>query len=151
MTRGPNFQGQKFIKQSFKGRKLHYANFKLCTLQDCDFTDADLKYADFSDANCIYSNFTGASLYCANFSHACLENTIFKPREIFGITMTLTCASFQNMEIDENWLECWLMLAALMKLPDPKKVEKPWLDRLILLLGPDRYVKLKAVFNRRII
>jgi uncharacterized protein YjbI with pentapeptide repeats len=154
--RGENFSGKKFNGEDFSKRKLAYADFSQCSLIDCKFNDSDCKYANFTGANCYASDFTGTSLYRANMTNACLEKTIFKPRDVFGLTVTLKCETFQNMEVDEDWLECWLMLAAIMKLPKPRKQEgipekKPWLDRFILLLGEERYVRLKAVFNRRII
>lgn len=172
------FAGQKFSRKDFSGQKLKYANFSRCTLLECNFKDADCAYANFSNANCYGSNFTGASLYRVNMMEAQLQRTIFKPRDCFGITLTWKCETFKDMEVDDTWLEIWSFMPTLMKLPESfeehskkcqgcstNKVEsmcdagkylfkkfsdrRPWINRLLEFVTPDRYVKLKAVFDRR--
>lgn len=146
---GPDFSGQKLIQHDFSKQNLKYANFRGASLVESDFSESDLSYANFAGANCYGANFTKASLYRVNMMDCILENSIFRPSNVFGITVTLKCETFKNMEIDENWLECWSFFPAMMKLPEKHNGRKPWLDRIIELLGPERYPILKAVFERR--
>lgn len=175
---GPKFSGRKFYQYDFSGQILQFADFSRCSLLECNFTNADCKYSNFSNANCYRSNFTGASLYRSNFMEAQLQGVIWKPRDCFGITLTWKCDTFRDMEVDQDWLEIWSFMPSLMKLPEVwsthiqhctqckmdanimcregkllfKHRDKPsWTERLIEFVGPDRYVKLKAIFDRRII
>jgi hypothetical protein len=176
---GAKFSGQKFYQKDFSKQKLKFSDFSRCSLLECDFTDADCSYSNFSNANCYGSNFTGTSLYRSNFMEAQLQKVIFKPRDCFGITLTWKCDTFRDMEVDSDWLEVWSFMPSLMKLPESWqthvqhcescsqgnynlyckegkllfrfKDKLSWTERLIEFVGPDRYLKLKAIFDRRII
>jgi hypothetical protein len=109
-----------------------------------------------------------------------LQKVIFKPRDSFGITLTWKCETFKDMEVDSDWLEIWSFMPTLMKLPESfdehkLKCEKcssenlllmcttgkylfnrfkdrrPWINRLMEFVTPERFLKLKAIFDRRII
>ena len=120
------------------------------------FNNSDLRYSDFTGANCFGSDFTGSILARANMADCNLQRTIFKPKDVFGITITMKCETFTDMEIDEDWLKVWLFMPAQMKLPElsEKQIsnkEKPWLDRVIILLGEKTYLQYRKVFANRIV
>lgn len=147
-----NSANRKFpVNTCFKGLKLQYADFRNASLIGADFTDCDLRYANFTGANCFGANFTNAILYMANMAHCTLESSIFKPKDAYGITITLRCETYASMEIDATWLKVWLFVPAIMKLPEIKDKPDYWLNRIIEFLGPSTYTKFKAVFNRRVI
>lgn len=148
---GKDFSGQKFIKGDFSDQNHQYTNFRSASLIEANFRNTDLSYANFTGANCYGADFTGAILYRTNMMDCILERSIMKPKNIFGLTLTMKCETFRGMVIDEDWLECWSFFPVLMDLPEAKKNPKPWLDRIIQLLGPERYPRLKAVFERRVI
>ena len=146
-----SYAGKKLQGADFSGKKMWHADFKSASLVNANFKGTDLRYANFTSANCTGADFTGAILYRANMTDCILERSIFKPKELFGVTLTIRCETFAGMEVDETWLKAWLFMPALMKMPPPRINEKPWLDRLILFLGPETFRKYKQIFNRRII
>lgn len=150
-----NSYKKKYYSQSFKGLDLRHADFRLATCSFCDFTDCDLRNANFEGANCFGSNFTDANMKRLNAKDCSLENTVMKPKDCFGMTLTLHCSTYANMEVNNTWLSCWLFIPSSWRLP-PVKVDGVldkdfWLKRIIHLLGENRYSKLKFVFDRRII
>jgi uncharacterized protein YjbI with pentapeptide repeats len=136
---------KKFQNMDFSKLKLPYADFRLASLINCKFVDTDLKFANFQGANCFGCDFTGANLYRANMGSCCLENAIFKPRDCYGITITLNCETYAGMEVDDTWLKVWWFIPAVMRIPEPAR------DKLIQFLGSKTYLKYKQVFDRRIL
>jgi len=154
--RSEDYSGKKFNRKDFSKQDLKYANFRNASLIECNFTEADLTYANFTGANCYGSNFTNAIMSRTNLMDANLQRTIMKPKDAFGMTLTMKCESFTDMEIDDIWLRVWLFLPCQMKLPSlsPKQIgnnEKSWLDKIIILLGEKTYVKYRSIFANRII
>src|SRR5271154_5135405 len=120
---GKNFSNQKIHQKSFKGRDLTNSDFRGAAVIGCDFSNADLSYAKFEGANCWEANFTDAKLYRTNFKDACLAKAIFKPKDCFGVTLTMCCDTFDRMQVDSKWQTVWLFMALMMDLPD-KKLEE---------------------------
>jgi hypothetical protein len=136
---------KKFYREDFSGRNMDHADLRCGSFIECNFDKASLRYANCEGANFFGSSFKGSNLYRTNMKDAILERTKFFPKECFGITLTLKCETFKDMEIEPTWLLCWMFFPSLMNVPE--KV----LDKLIQFIGPDRYIRFKAVFNRRVI
>ena len=151
----PSAQPRKFYGVSFKGMKLKHAPFQLHTFKGCDFTDTDLAYGNLTGAHCYGSNFTGANLYRANMTDCELQDTIFYPRDCFGMTITLRCDTYQGMEIDPIWLQVWQFIPCVMKLPERKEngniIKDYWLNKIIAMIGSSAYLKMKQIFSNRVI
>lgn len=134
---------KKFNGVSFAGYDLTHVDARCSTFVECDFTGADLSYGNCSGANFWGSNFTDAKLYRTNFADAVLERSIMAPKDCFGMTVTLSCDTVSHMKISEKWLNTWLFMALLMDM-DPEKENK-----LIQVVGPERYQKLRQLFALR--
>ena len=111
-----NYYSAKLYREDFSGKDLAHANFRNASLIGCNFTDANLAYADFDSANCREANFTRSILYRANFKDAALADSIFDPKDAFGMTITLSCETVDGMKIGKIWWFVWLMMALRNKL-----------------------------------
>ncbi len=132
---------------SFVDQDLVNADFRGASVIRCDFGGANLSYANFEGANCYEADFSGANLYRANFKDAILAGAKMMPRDLFGATFTLTCDTFQGMEVGHLWNMTWFYMALLMK-----QNEKPELrEQIIALIGKDRVERLDKMFKDRII
>lgn len=143
---GKKFTNQKFHKMSFANRDLSHADFRGSSVVGCDFTNSDLSYANFEGCNCWEANFTDARLYKTNFKDSILARSIMKPKDCFGMTITLSCDTVDKMVIGEKWETTWIFMALMMELPD-KKME----TALINTIGPERYLRLRQIFDNRMI
>jgi hypothetical protein len=139
------FYNKKFYNHSFKGQDLSHADFRSATLIGCDFTEADLSYANFEGANCRGANFTTTRLYRTNFKDAALADSIFEPKDAFGMTITLSCETFDGMKMSKLWYLVWLMLLLRSKPPEEEMELK-----LINVIEPERYAGLRTLFDRRV-
>ena len=139
-----NFSGMKFIREDFSGLKLPKANFNMASCIECNFTNTDLKFSSFVGANCFGSNFTQTNLNRVNMTDCILENTIFDPRDAFGLTLTLRCETFTGTKIGKTWLHVWGFIPSLMDLPEVEE------KKIITLLGTELWTKYKAIFSRRV-
>lgn len=143
---GKRFANQKLHRADFRGAELVNADFRGATLSEADFTGADLSYANFEGANCWSSDFTDAKLYHTNFRDAVLARSVMKPRDCFGIVVTMSCDTVEGMEINEKFWYAWLVMALLMKVPTD--VENA-ANRLIEVIGKDRYTRYMQIFKER--
>ena len=100
---------------SFEGKDLVHADFRGAALVHCNFKGADLSYANLEGANCYGADFTDAKLYKTNFRDATLAKTIMHPRDAFGITLTMTCDTFEGMDVSNKWNVQWFFLTLMMK------------------------------------
>lgn len=142
--RGKTFYNQKFYGKSFVGEDLSHSDFRSATLIRCDFSDADLSYANFEGANCREAIFKNTRLYRANFKDAALADSIFEPKDAFGITLTMHCESFDGVKASPLWYLCLIMLTLRMECPEPE------LDlKLISAMDPERYKGFRVLFDRR--
>lgn len=139
---------------SFRGMNLPDANFAGMELRSADFRNARMPFANFRGANLKFATFESASLHGADFTDANLHRVSFKDadtscckmraKDLYGVTVTLQCTSFQGMELDEGWWYGWLFYGLLMKPPSQEAEE-----RLIMALGPERYMVLRQQYARR--
>lgn len=133
----------------FTGLKLVHADFRGATLVECIFDDADCKYANFESANCWGASFVGANMHRANIANACFENTDFRPRDCFGLTLTLHCRTFTNWRVDHEMMKLWFFMPTTWRLPEVKGMSDFWKRKIIAAIGEDRLNKYKMIFQTR--
>jgi hypothetical protein len=141
------FINRKFYDKDFSGQDLTHADFRGCTLVGCNFDNADLSYASFEGANCYRSTFRQSRLYHTNFKDAVLAETQMDPRDMFGMTISVSCDTFDKIKLGKIWLAAWLYLPMLADLPEgtKEKIENVLND----LIGPERVKSLERHFSQR--
>lgn len=139
------FTNQKFYGRSFADQDLSHADFRGATLCECDFSNSNLEYALFEGANCYRANFAQARLYHTNFKDAVLAQSRMDPRDAFGMTLSLTCDTFDRMELGERWLASWLYMATLALMPDELR------KKVRAIIGEPRMDALDRIFRERAI
>jgi len=144
-VKGKTFYNQKLYGANFIGQDLVHADFRSATLMNANFTDADLSYANFEGANCRGAIFDNCRLYRANFKDAALAGSVFRPKDAFGITLTMACETFDDVQSSGLWYLSMVMLALRMKSPEEGLEEK-----IISAIGTERYMGLRHIFDRRV-
>jgi len=141
------FQNRKFYDKDFSSQDLTHADFRGCTLVSCSFDNSDLSYASFDGANCYRSTFRQSKLYHTDFRNAVLAETLMDPRDMFGMTISVSCDTFDKIKLGKIWLAAWLYLPMLADLPveTRNKIE----DVLNDLIGPERVKGLERHFSQR--
>lgn len=139
---------QRFYKHDFSGQDLSKAKMKHSLFSECNFDNADMSEADCQGSEFFGSTFRDTKLYRTNFADAKLANTVFMPRDAFGITLTMNCKTFENMQVSQLWLLSFLMLGSMM-LPETEPVKTDFRDGILAVIGAERYTKLRAMFARR--
>lgn len=149
---GTNKEGKvhinrKFYDEDFSNRDLTHADFRGCTLVNCNFDNSDLSYANFDGANCYRSTFRQSRLYHASFKDANLSETDLDPRDMFGMSISVSCDTFDKMKLGKIWLAAWLYLPMLATIPDStrKRLE----ETLNELIGEERVKSLERHFANR--
>jgi len=135
---------KKFHHEDFSGLDLSTSDFRNATLIECNFTGTILKWSNFEGANCFGSDFTDADLYRVNFKEAILAKTKMFPRDCFGMTVTLTCDTFQGMEVPDRLLLYWLYMGTMMKVPTEEMSQK-----IVEAIGRPEFEKLQRAFKER--
>lgn len=145
-----NLSGQKFARVDFSGHDL-----RGCHLTKAEFLFCNFDKANMSEVDCTGSTFTGSTFrdticYRTNFKDCKLGGIVFEPRDAYGVTFSFTCETFTGVKISQLWFFSWLLMAAAM---EPQEGLKPGeiglVDKLIAVIGAERYVRLKALFARR--
>jgi len=139
-----SFRGLTLPDANFEGMELRSADFRNARMPFANFRNANLKFATFESASLHGADFTNANLHRANFKDADTSGTKMLARDLFGVTITLQCTSFQDMQLDEGWWYGFLFYGLLMK-PPSKEAE----ERLIAALGPERYMVLRRQYANR--
>jgi hypothetical protein len=132
-----------FSGRDMAGKKMDHSLFIRCCFDRSNMSNAEAEWSSFD-----YSSFKETKLSYTSFKESSLTGTIFEPSDAYGMTLTLQCKTFQGIRISQLWFLCWLLFGSMMtaaKYP----VDEPWNDKLIALIGAERYVKLKALFCRR--
>ncbi len=137
------FANQKMYDRNFKGQDLTHADFRGCTLVGCNFDNADLSYATLEGANCYKSTFRQTRLYHANLKDAVLAETIMDPRDLFGVSVSITCDTFDRMQLGERWIAAWLYMLTLCQMVDGFR------QKIVELIGPKRVEALDRAFKER--
>lgn len=135
----------KLNRHDFSGQQLARADFRGASLTEANFKGSDLSFANFEGANCWGADFTDANLHRANFKDAILANAQFRAADLFGITITLSCDTFDTLHVERFWW-AWIFVGTMMKGPDDVAA-----DRLIALMGKERYVRYAEHFKHRVL
>lgn len=141
------FINRKHYDKDFSGEDLTHADFRGSTLVNCNFDNADLSYATFEGANCYRSSFRQTKCYHTNFKDAVLAETKLDPRDMFGMTISVSCDTFDKMELGKMWLAAWLYLPMLAAIPPENK--KAIEEVLVGMLGAERVKTLERTFAQR--
>lgn len=141
------FQNRKFYDRDFSNQDLTHADFRGSTLAGCNFDSSDLSYATFEGANCYRSTFRQSKLYHCNFKDTVLAETNMDPRDMFGMTLSVSCDTFDRIKLGKVWLAAWLYLPMLADLPDgvKEKIQGVLED----LIGAERVKSLERLFSQR--
>lgn len=99
----------------FSKRNLANGDFRGAKLMECNFDYADCTGTNFTDANCYGATFRGTKLYKANFTRTNLATAIMDGADMRGVTVTLQCDTFDNLQISSKWWKCWLFFALMME------------------------------------
>jgi uncharacterized protein YjbI with pentapeptide repeats len=138
---------RKFYDTDFSGQDLSHADFRGSTLVNCNFDNANLSYANFEGANCYASSFRQSRLYHTSFKDAVLAKTKLDPRDMFGMTISVSCDTFDEIELGEIWLAAWLFLPTLGQCPAGIKDEIRGV--LKKMLGEERLKQMERTFANR--
>jgi len=148
--RAVNLSNQKIYSKDFSGQDLSKLKMRNSLFYQCNFSNADLTETDCSGSEFFGSSFVDAICYRTNFADAKLAGADFRPKDCFGITLTMTCKTFDEMKVSPLW---WLGLATFLTMMKPVKVgakDEDLVDKLIGgVFGAERYVKLRALFSKR--
>lgn len=144
---GKVFINRKFYDADFSSRDLTHADFRGSTVVNCNFDNADLSYANFEGANCYRSSFRQTKCYHTSFKDAVMAETKMDPRDMFGMTISVSCDSFDRIELGPIWLAAWLFLPTLGVLPEGTKEEIQGV--LTKMLGEERLKALERIFANR--
>jgi len=136
-------EGANFSDQNFRSADLSGKEFV-----NCNFDRADLSMADCSRSSFVGCTFRKSICYRTNFMNSSLGATVFEPVDCMGMTVTLECRTFQNMQVSQQWALCWLYLFTFM-LPSNDGPVKNIRDLVIGIIGAERFVKIKYLFARR--
>lgn len=144
---GKVFINRKFYDADFSSRDLTHADFRGSTVVNCNFDNADLSYANFEGANCYRSSFRQSKLYHTSFKDAVLAETKLDPRDMFGMTISVSCDTFDKIQLGPIWLAAWIFLPTLAELPVGMKEELQGV--LTRMLGEERLKSLEKIFANR--
>lgn len=139
------FRNLKLPNCDFTGKNLQGADFRGASVPYCKFNKCNLRFANFENANCYGAEFEDADAHRANFKDAQLsDSSIGMASDLYGVTFTLECKSFQGITINSGWWHGWLFYGLLMKPPTQEDE-----DKLIQCLGIERYSVLRDQYARR--
>jgi len=144
---GKVFLNRKYYDHDFKGLDLTHGDFRGSTLVNCEFDNSDLSYATFEGANCYRSTFRQARLYHTSFKDATLAGCDLDPRDMFGMTISVSCDTFDKIKLGKMWLAAWLYLPMLADIPE--ETRKHLGATLVDLIGEERLKGLERHFANR--
>lgn len=146
--RNVDLSRQKLYNVDFSNQDLSRLKIRQSLCYHCNFDNANLSEADCEATEFLGSTFRGTNCYRTNFKDAKLAATVFEPKDAFGITVTLQCKTFDQIKMSELWFYGWLIFATMMR-PGNIQTQEELLNKLIAMIGAERYVKLKGLFSKR--
>jgi uncharacterized protein YjbI with pentapeptide repeats len=146
--RGRDLSRQKFYQTDFSGQDLSKLRMKQSLFHRCNFDNADLTEADCEGSEFLGSTFRDTVMYRTNCKDAKLGGTVFEPRDCFGLTLTMQCKTFNKTKVSPTWWYSYIMFAALM-IPGNVQQSEEMINKLIQVVGPERYVKLRTLLAKR--
>lgn len=138
------FRGMKLPGVDFSGRDLRNSDFRSASLIGANFSNCILRGSNFEGANCQSAIFSGADCHRVNFKDTCLAGAKMDAKDMYGVTITLECKSFDGLKLSPGWWYGWLFYAYLMDAPT-KDAE----EALVEMLGPERFRVLRTQYARR--
>jgi len=140
---------KKFYNQNFKGadlkkRDLRRSTFMYCTFDECDMTETDCTGCEFFG-----SSFRQTNCHHTNFKDAKLHATLFEPSDCYGMTITLTCHTFQDMKIARVWWDGLMFFLCGLLIPPRDAEGFDPRDAVISALGPEYFVRNSEKFKAR--
>ena len=147
----PNFREmdlchKRFYSVDFSGADLSHLKMQGSLFLHCSFNDANMTETDCTGSEFTASSFINTICYRTCFKDAKLGGTIFQPKDCMGMTITLACGTLSGARVSPLWLLGWLMFLTMMK---PIGTTEPIIDNVISVIGAERYVKLRGLFNKR--
>lgn len=139
---GVKHEGVDFSGHDLKGRDLSHSVFVKCNFDRANLTSANCEGSDFT-----CSTFRKSYLTYANFKDAKMAGTVFEPTDCYGITLTMHCKTFENVNISLLHWYSWLVLTVSMTPTGMDGIKLR--DQLIGVIGAERWVKLRELFGRR--
>lgn len=141
---GKRFANRKFYQHDFRETPdLMKSDFRGVTAHDCNFDGCDLSYANFEGANLFGSSFMGSKVYQTDFTDAILAQTKFFPRELFGVKLSMVCASFEGMKVSDG---AFLSIINFTLMLEPESPELK--SRLQELLGEENLEKIRRLCTK---
>jgi uncharacterized protein YjbI with pentapeptide repeats len=140
--------GKRFVERDFSGQDLSREDLSRSIFERCNFDGSNLSQADCTGSDFIGSTFRKSILYRTNFRDAKLAATVFEPDDCYGMTLTMSCKTFENACVSQLWFYSWLILGSMM-LPKREPVPVDIRAMVIGIIGAERYVKLRQLFQRR--
>jgi hypothetical protein len=139
---------KKFYNQDFSGKDFSHKKMRSSFFYRCTFDNTDMSHADAEGSEFVGCSFVDTTCYYTNFKDAKLAGNTFKPKDCYGMAVTMSCKTFDGMETRQLWWYGMLMFATMM-VPDQEPVNEDLNAKLIALIGAERYVKLRSMFQKR--
>jgi uncharacterized protein YjbI with pentapeptide repeats len=146
--RGKDLSRQKLYGTDFSGQNLSRLRMRQSLYHRCNFDNADMTETDCEGSEFFGSTFRDTIMYRTNCKDAKLAGTVFEPKDAFGITLTMQCKTFDKMKVSPQWWYIYAMFGCLM-LPGSVKEQEELQNRLIQMIGPERYVRLRTLLAKR--
>lgn len=146
--RGKDLSGQKLYGIDFSDQDLSSLRMRRSLFHRCNFDRANMTEVDAEGSEFFGSSFVDTNMYRMNGKDAKFAATVFKPKDMFGFTLTCSCQTFSKMQISPMWWYMYLMYAMLM-CPGSAEETEELHNRLIQAIGPERYVRLRALWAKR--
>jgi len=145
--RAEDLCNNRYYNRNFSALDLSRLKLRNSLFYQCNFDNANMSETDCTESEFYGSSFRDTNCYRTNFTNAKLADTIFAPKDCTQMTITLSCATFENMKIAQIWFLGLLTLASSTKPFGPMKEDL--IGPLIATIGEERYVKLRGLFSKR--
>jgi hypothetical protein len=146
--RSEDLCGKKIYNRNFAGLNLSRLNLSNSLFYGCNFNSANMSETNCSESEFFRSSFRDTICYRTNFMNAKLAETVFGPKDCTGMVISLSCSTFENMRVSQIWVLGMITLLTMTK-PEQGPVEEDLRQKLIDVVGRDRYMKLRALFSKR--
>ena len=139
---------KKYYNQNFAGKDLSHKKMRSSFFYRCNFDNSDMSHTDAEGSEFVGCSFVDTTCYFTNFKDAKLAGNIFKPKDAYGMTLTMSCKTFEGMETKQLWWFAMLVFATMM-VPEREPSNEDLNAKLIAMIGADRYIKLRSMFSKR--
>lgn len=116
----------------------------------CIFDNGDISKSNFYQSDFLGSSFRNTNMYETVLVKCKMAHMVFAPKDAFGVAFSFTCHTFQYGHITPFWYVSWFMLANSMTMMHQAGYPEDMQAKIIDAIGAERFVKLKAFFNREL-